>query len=296
MSKFSVIVPLYNKEYSVKRCIDSVLNQKTKFDEIIIVNDGSTDSSLSVIESNYIDEINDKKIVLTSQSNQGVSVARNKGISLAKSKYICFLDADDEWKDDFLTDIEFMISKYPDAVMYSTQHESLIDNTVLLRNNSYYKDNYIGLVDNFFRSSMYGSIANSSKVCLKKEVMLNIGGFPEGHKSGEDLYVWMKIALSSKIAFYNKVSVRINVSNDHSRLGRSQSIPYPFIYYSHPNNINELSLWGKLYLRKIYLVHLKDSLQSGDYESMLSRASAGKRLFPILSRSIILFSLIKYKN
>ena len=99
---FSIVIPLYNKAYSIKRCIDSVLNQSyTKF-QIVVVNDGSIDNSVQILKSTYKEQIESKKILLIEQKNQGVSVARNVGISNSKFNYICFLDADDEWKRNFL--------------------------------------------------------------------------------------------------------------------------------------------------------------------------------------------------
>lgn len=91
----SIIIPVYNKEHSIKRCINSVLNQTYKNIEIIIVDDGSTDNSLSICREM---ELTDYRIKVVSKENGGVSSARNKGISISKGQYIGFVDADD-WID-----------------------------------------------------------------------------------------------------------------------------------------------------------------------------------------------------
>lgn len=91
----SIIIPIYNNEKYLEKCIDSLVNQTLSNIEIIAVNDGSTDSSLSIIE-NYAKK--DKRIVIVSQKNQGQSVARNQGIKIAKGEYIGFIDSDD-WAD-----------------------------------------------------------------------------------------------------------------------------------------------------------------------------------------------------
>lgn len=288
MLKFSVVIPLYNKSYSIEQCIDSVISQTYKNFEIIIVNDGSTDDSLRKVESLYSEEINDKKITIIDIPNQGASKARNIGVSFAKSKYICFLDADDEWYPDFLIDMKYLIDNYSAANLYCLQHETQVNNALTLKNPCYYKSGYHGYINNFYRASIIGSIANSSKVCIKKDALLNIGCFPENHKSGEDLYVWMELSREGKVAFYNKTSVRVNVISDNSRNGRGLSIPYPFIYYSKPQNINKLSFWSKLYLRKIYISHLKESLKKKQDDALLFRAQAGNKLFPIISKSSII--------
>jgi glycosyltransferase involved in cell wall biosynthesis len=90
--KISVIVPVYNSERYIKKCIESIINQTYKDIEIIIVNDGSTDGSLNIIQK--YQEL-DNRIKLINQSNSGVSVARNNGIENATGDYIMFVDSDD---------------------------------------------------------------------------------------------------------------------------------------------------------------------------------------------------------
>lgn len=88
----SVIVPVYNVEKYLDKCIDSIHNQTYKNLEIILVNDGSKDNSKSICQKwKKID----KRIIYIEQKNSGVSSARNKGIELSKGKYIVFLDSDD---------------------------------------------------------------------------------------------------------------------------------------------------------------------------------------------------------
>ena len=92
MSDVSVIVPIYNSEKSLNKCIDSILHQTYKNIEIILVNDGSTDNSKKICE-NYVHK--DKRINLINKKNEGCAKARKTGISVAKSKYIIFVDSDD---------------------------------------------------------------------------------------------------------------------------------------------------------------------------------------------------------
>ena len=87
----SVVIPCFNAAPFLKECLDSVLNQTRPADEIILVNDGSTDASLEIAESFGA------KIKIISQTNQGVSSARNRGILEAKSEWIAIQDADDVW-------------------------------------------------------------------------------------------------------------------------------------------------------------------------------------------------------
>ena len=89
--KFSVIVPVYNTQEYLKRCIESVLNQTYKNYEIILINDGSTDNSLEILKK-Y--ESNSKVKIIT-QKNHGLSYTRNVGISHATGDYVILLDSDD---------------------------------------------------------------------------------------------------------------------------------------------------------------------------------------------------------
>ncbi|MCS5422118.1 MULTISPECIES: glycosyltransferase family 2 protein [Psychrilyobacter] len=95
MPKISIIVPVYNTEKYLKKCLDSLINQTFKDIEIITVNDGSTDRSIKILE-NYAKK--DDRIIVLDLENQGPSGARNSGIQIAKGKFTMFVDSDD-WMD-----------------------------------------------------------------------------------------------------------------------------------------------------------------------------------------------------
>lgn len=92
MELISIIIPVFNADLHLKKCIDSLIVQTHQKCEFIFVNDGSSDKSQIIIED-Y--QKNDSRIILINQENQGVSVARNNGISIAKGNFIGFVDADD---------------------------------------------------------------------------------------------------------------------------------------------------------------------------------------------------------
>lgn len=98
MIKVSIIVPIYNVEKYLKRCLDSLVNQTLKDIEFICVNDGSTDDSLDILNE-YAKR--DERIVVINQENFGQSVARNRGIDVAKGEYIGFVDSDDWVSEDY---------------------------------------------------------------------------------------------------------------------------------------------------------------------------------------------------
>ena len=93
--KVSVIVPVYNVEKYIKKCVESLINQEYRNFEIILINDGSVDNSGMIIDEM---SLRDDRIKVIHQKNQGVSAARNVGISFSKGEYITFVDGDD-WVD-----------------------------------------------------------------------------------------------------------------------------------------------------------------------------------------------------
>lgn len=107
MDKVSVIIPIYNNADTIKRCLNSILNQTYKNIEIIIVNDGSTDNVKEILES-----YNDSRIVIFNNNNYGVSYARNYGIQNSTGKYIMFVDGDDTLDKNCIEEAMNISSKY----------------------------------------------------------------------------------------------------------------------------------------------------------------------------------------
>ena len=102
MPKVSLIVPVFNKEPYLRDCLDSLLNQSLSECQFILVNDGSTDGSMSILEEF---QQTDPRIELINQENKGVSAARNAGIYVAKGTYLTFVDADDTLDRDFIENL-----------------------------------------------------------------------------------------------------------------------------------------------------------------------------------------------
>ena len=117
-TSISVVIPVYNLEHYIGTTIDSVLNQTVLPDEVIIVDDGSTDNSISVIEE-YINKNPDNFIRLVRQKNSGPGAARNRGIEVAQSEWIAFLDGDDIWLPEKINMIRKAISQYPDISIFT---------------------------------------------------------------------------------------------------------------------------------------------------------------------------------
>lgn len=108
MCKYSIIVPVYNAESTLTRCVDSLLNQNCKDAEIILINDGSSDKSGELCER-YAQASKQVKYIF--QKNGGVSAARNSGLAVAAGDYILFVDSDDSVTDDFFQQLDCILEK-----------------------------------------------------------------------------------------------------------------------------------------------------------------------------------------
>ena len=111
----SVVIPLFNKESYISDTLQSVLAQTFSNLEVIVVDDGSTDGSATMVRA-----INDPRVQLLEIENSGVSMARNTGITAAKYNWIAFLDADDRWAPTFLEEMVQAIEDYPNEKIFAT--------------------------------------------------------------------------------------------------------------------------------------------------------------------------------
>ena len=197
--QISVVIPLYNKCGTIGRALGSVFAQSVQPLEIIVVNDGSTDGSERIVE-----QINDPFIRLVHQANAGVSAARNKGIEMANGDWIAFLDADDEWKPEFLETMQLLARTYPQcsvgACAYLLQDHHGNQKPIVLHKIPFIGEH--GVLTNYFEvASCSHPPMWTSAVVAKKEALNSIGGFPVGIKSGEDLLTWARLTVKNKIGY-----------------------------------------------------------------------------------------------
>lgn len=115
--KFSIIIPVYNSEATIERCVNSIRTESYSDFEIILIDDGSSDNSLRICESLAY---KDNRIIVFHQPNKGAAAARNKGIRNSTGDYLCFIDSDDTVTNDFLSVINKYCEKYtPDIVWFN---------------------------------------------------------------------------------------------------------------------------------------------------------------------------------
>ena len=207
----SVVIPLYNKEKQIAHTLQSVFNQTFQDFEVVIVDDGSIDGSVAEVE-----KFSDLRIRLIHQKNAGVSVARNRGIEEAKSDLIAFLDADDEWKPEYLATQYYLSQKYPDCNVYACNYEfrdteGKVTPTIIRKLPFIGED---GILSNYFEvaSCSHPPICSIS-IMVRKSAIQAIGGFPVGIRSGEDLLTWARLAVNGKIA-YSKISLVVFIRDE----------------------------------------------------------------------------------
>jgi glycosyltransferase involved in cell wall biosynthesis len=196
----SIVVPVYNKEKFIEETIKSVLAQTFKKFELILVNDGSVDNSLNIMEKNQ-----DVRIRIVSIKNSGVSIARNIGIKEAKYDYISFLDADDWWESTFLEEIIKGIKKYPNYKVFATGRCRVFKDKIVYYQNSFLPEKgAFGIVDYIKVISKNLPPIHSSNVVIYKDELLKRGLFNPNQKLHEDHDLWLRICKVNDIVFVNK--------------------------------------------------------------------------------------------
>lgn len=219
--KISVVIPLYNKQSHIIDCINSVLAQSFPASEIIIVNDGSTDKGMEAI---YDEDFNtNTEIRLLSQSNQGVSVARNNGVTAARHKYIAFLDADDIWLPFFLEEMVNLLKRFPNTGFYTSKYQCVttdeqyydanIDMEAIEVNN--FDPNGM-LIDNYFEIAAQGDLPFMiSSSMIYKPLFEELQGFPVGEAIGEDQDLFAKVALQGPIAYSPNINILYSIDAEN---------------------------------------------------------------------------------
>ena len=179
----SVIIPTYNRAWSLKKAIDSVLEQDYKNFELIVVDDGSTDDTEALV-SEYA-----KSVKFVQQPNSGVSAARNKGIQISSGSLISFLDSDDYWEPKKLsTQVEFFNAN-PDALICQTE-ETWIRNGKRVNPKQKHKKQS-GMI---FIPSLALCLVSPSAVMMRKILFAKVDVFDESLPACEDYDLWLRIS------------------------------------------------------------------------------------------------------
>ena len=128
MKKISVIIPVYNAEKTIRRCLESIMSSEYEEYEVVVVDDGSTDNSASILFE-YANR--DRRVKIINQPNSGPSIARNKGLELAEGEIIAFVDSDDYVRNDYLDQLEKVFREQRADVVFFEFHRVTPDGTEL---------------------------------------------------------------------------------------------------------------------------------------------------------------------
>ena len=191
--KISVVIPSYNRKEFLKRSIDSAINQTKKPFEIIVVDDGSTDGTETMIKSDY------DFVKFIKQKNKGVSAARNIGIEVSIGEWICFLDSDDEWKKDKLEKQIIAIKSNPGYKIFHS-NEIWIKNGIRINQKKKHKK-YGG---DIFDKCLDMCRISPSSVMIDKTVFDEVGNFNENLVVCEDYELWLRICDKYRVFFIDE--------------------------------------------------------------------------------------------
>ena len=227
--KVSVIIPVYNAEKYLHECLDSIVNQTLKEIEIICVNDGSTDNSLSILEE-YRQK--DNRITILTQENKGAGAARNAGLNIAKGEYLSFLDSDDYF------DYTMLNKAYNKAVENNT--DIVIFDTIVFNSSTkeYIKTPWRFNRNNFPRvfpftyrditKGIFSAFSHEAWNKIFKRDFISTQGifFQEIRRSDDIFFVWSAMICANKIdivdeplIYYRRgLSSNLESTNDESPL------------------------------------------------------------------------------
>ncbi|MCB0457197.1 MAG: glycosyltransferase family 2 protein [Flavobacteriaceae bacterium] len=244
---FSVIIPLYNKEKDILNTLESLLQQSFSNFEVIIVNDGSTDNSVSVAKT-----IQDPRINIFLKENEGVAKTRNYAVTKANAEHIVFLDADDYWYPNHLENLHNLITHFPEHLWYATAYEKQHRDkfitpmqTPLLKE----REPRFVSVENYFEYSCTDPLAWTSAVCFKKLFFEGLQGFDFTITmgAGEDTDLWLRAALEAPLAFSKEITARHKLDGSN-RISNSNTLLRRFMDFDKYENITVFQPYLKHYL------------------------------------------------
>lgn len=180
--QISVVIPCFNRAHTIQRAIHSVLEQTSAVDEIIVIDDGSSDNSAELIEKEF------PQVLLLRQPNEGVSSARNHGIDQARHDWIALLDSDDCW-------LPQKIEKVREAHKYHGEYVLYHSDEIWVRNgkrvNAMNKHRKTG--GWIFEQCLPLCAISPSATVIKKSILQSIGRFDESLPACEDYDLWLRL-------------------------------------------------------------------------------------------------------
>ncbi|MFM1987067.1 MAG: hypothetical protein RJA99_24 [Pseudomonadota bacterium] len=235
MPELSVVVPLYNKAEYVERCARSIRAQTLTDFEVIVVDDGSTDTGLEDFRRACD---GDSRFVFTSQPNGGVSKARNTGIERARADVVAFLDADDEWLPGYLAAIAALARRHPEATLLGTAYRIVQGGSAIHRREGLFDGVSPIDIDGFFAAWARLGLCPLfiGATAVRRADLLAIGGFEVGMNLGEELLTFIRLLERGPIVFHDEPLVVYHLG----LTGTLATSPSPTAIRNHVKLISEL--------------------------------------------------------
>lgn len=203
MPAISVIIPVYNGEKTIQRTVDSVLNQTFTDFEIIVINAGSTDSTVETIA-----QINDHRLRVYTYPKANVAVNRNLGFQHATGEFVSFLDADDLWTPDKLEAQYNALAKNPSVAVAYSFTDAIDEKDNFLRPCSH--ADYSG--DVFLQLLLDDFIGSGSNVMIIASAFAEVGGCNSSLTNAEDYDLWLRLAVKFDFVSVKKVQILYRIS------------------------------------------------------------------------------------
>ncbi|MBD6614690.1 glycosyltransferase [Komarekiella sp. 'clone 1'] len=215
MPNISVIIPAYNSEKTIKVTIESVLRQTFVDFELIIINDGSQDSTLDIIS-----QFKDSRIKVFSFNNSGGNVSRNRGLNYAIGEFISFLDADDIWTADKLEIQLKALQENPQAVVAYSWTDYINENGEFVVSGT-----HININGNVYENLLLTNfLENGSNPLIRREALIELGGFDKYLSAAQDWDMWLRLACKFDFVCIPSVQIlyRISANSVSSNLVRQE--------------------------------------------------------------------------
>ncbi len=196
--KISVVIPTFNREKFICRAIDSVKKQSYNVDEIIVVDNNSTDKTIEIIKNKY------KDILVFIEKKKGVSFARNHGIFKSKNEWIAFLDSDDEWLKNKIKKQVIFINKNNEKIKLVHCNEIWFRNNIHLNQKKKHKKKG----GHIFEDCLDACKISPSSVLINKKLFLKYGDFDKNFQVCEDYELWLRLTSKEEVGYIEEALVK----------------------------------------------------------------------------------------
>ena len=249
MATISVVIPVFNGEQTIRETIESVLEQTFSDFELIIINDGSQDTTLDIIQ-----DFKDPRLKVFSYQNSGLAASRNRGIAIATGEYVSFIDADDLWTPDKLKAQHQALQEDPSAAVAYSWTNCINERSQFLR-----RGYYLSFSGDVYRYLLLTNfLENGSNPLIRHQALKTVGGFDESLKSSEDWEMYLRlaarypfVAISSPQVLYR---VSVNSMSTHTPRMEAETIKViDRVFNQAPESLQSLKRYSLSNLYKILI-------------------------------------------